>query len=116
MSLTHQIHHAPEGTHVMLSGEIDMAVQDDLRTIVYAAIDAAAVTEIDLDQVTYLDCATIGELVRAHLEARRRGRTLVVTRPHGIVERVLGLTNVLPLLAAGPVSAAAAGTPVGCPR
>lgn len=99
MNLPHQVHHAPGGVRVVLSGEIDMAVREDLRRVLAAAVAASAVTELDLHQVTLLDCLSIGELMRARREARHRGRSLVVIRPQGIVREVLDLTDVLPLLA-----------------
>lgn len=101
MNVAHQVHHASAGVKVSLSGEIDLAVRDDLRRVLHAAVATSAVTELDLRQVTYLDCTSVGEIVRAHLEALHCGRRLVVTQPQGIVELVLTLTNVLPLLAGG---------------
>ena len=107
VNLHHQMHRAPDCLHVLLFGEIDLALREDLRRLLNTAVADAALTELDLHQVTYLDCVSIGEIVRAHLEARRRGRTLIVIRPQGMVREVLALTNVLSLLTPDPASAAA---------
>jgi anti-sigma B factor antagonist len=100
MILSHTMLRGPDGVRVRLAGEIDLAVREDLRVVLATAIaTTSGVVELDLDEVAFLDCTGIGEVVRAYHEARRRGRRLVVTRPHGIVRRVLQLTDVLPLLA-----------------
>lgn len=110
MILSHQVRDAPGAVRVVLSGELDMSVQDELHEVLHTLLAASAgVTEVDLRDVTLLDCAVIGELVRAHLDARRRGQVLVVTRPRGFVREVLELANVLALLTSRPVALVGGG-------
>jgi anti-anti-sigma factor len=54
--------------------------------------------DLDLDDVTFLDCAGIKEFIRAYSDAHGRGHMLTVSRPHGIVRRILELTGVLDVL------------------
>ncbi|WP_173066777.1 STAS domain-containing protein [Phytohabitans houttuyneae] len=83
---------------VLLSGEVDMAVKEQLHDVLHVVADSARVTEVDLRHVTFMDCAAIGELVRAHVDARHRGKTVVVTQPQGFVREVLDFANVLTML------------------
>jgi anti-anti-sigma factor len=103
MILSHQVCHAPGAVRVLLSGELDMAVQEELHDVLHAAVaGSAGVTEVDLRHVTFLDCAVIGELVGAYLDARGRGQVLVVAQPQGFIRQVLELTRVLALLTSRP--------------
>jgi anti-anti-sigma factor len=96
---------APDTVRVLLSGEIDMSVQEELRNALRAVVAGpAGVIEVDLHHVAFLDCAVIGELVRAHLDARLHGQILVATRPQGFVRELLELANVLALLTPRPAA------------
>ena len=105
MIFVHEMLRGPDRVRLLLSGEIDLSVREDLRSALQAAVAASAgVIDVDLRRVVFLDCTGIGELVRAYHHARDGGRTLVVTRPQGIVRRVLELTSVLPLLTPDPAA------------
>jgi anti-anti-sigma factor len=105
MILCHQVRNTPAAVRVFLSGEIDISVLDELHDVLHTAVAASpGVTEVDLGDVTFLDCAVIGEFVRAYLDARRRGQFLVVTRPRAFIREVLELANALPLLTSRPAA------------
>lgn len=100
----HQVLDAPDTVRILLSGELDISVREELHDVLHDAARSAGATEVDLHHVTFLDCSVIGELVRAYLDARRHGQILVVTRPQGFVREVLELTNVLTLLTSRPAA------------
>ena len=105
MIVVHRMLHGPDRVRLLLSGGIDLSVREDLRGALQAAVAASpGVVDVDLGGVTFLDCTGIGELVRAYHEARDGGRTLVVSRPQGIVRRVLELTGILPWLTPDPAA------------
>lgn len=84
-----------------LSGEIDLAVRDELRRSLLAALGAASVRDVlvDLDAVTFLDCSGIGALAAGYNTAVATGRGFRLIGPRGLVRDVLILTHLLPLLA-----------------
>ncbi|MFC4999446.1 STAS domain-containing protein [Dactylosporangium cerinum] len=102
MVFSYQVFGSPDDVGLALSGEIDLSVRDELRSVVDTVIAAApGVTNLDLHDLTFLDCSGIGVFVRAYNGAQRHGHTLTISRPHGIVRRVLELTGVLALLTPG---------------
>jgi len=105
MIVFHQVRHGSDGECLALSGEIDISVREDLRGVLDRVVAASTgVTDLDLHDLTFLDCSGIGEFVRAYNEAQRRGHTLTVSRPRGVVRRVLELTGVLVLLTPVPAN------------
>ena len=83
---------------LMLHGEIDLAVRDELRALLFFAIDLShSATEVDLGGVTFLDCSGIGVLVAATNTARRRDRALYVNVNNApeVVRRVVEITGFL---------------------
>ena len=99
MVFFHQIRSSPTGVHLVLFGEIDLSVREDLRSVLAGVVVASqGATDLDLHHVTYLDCSGVREFIRAHLDARERGHTLTVSRPRGVVRRVLELTGALTVL------------------
>lgn len=99
MLLSHNMHRLPGRVCVDLSGEIDLSVREDLRRILQVAVATSpGYTNLDLNDVTFLDCGGVGEIVRGYADAQSRRHRLTVTRPRGIVRRVLELTDVLELL------------------
>jgi anti-anti-sigma factor len=88
-----------DGTCLSLSGEIDLSVREELRGVLDGAIAASpGITNLDLRDLTLLDCSGIGVFVHAHVVARQRGSTLTVSRPQGVVLRLLDLSGVSALL------------------
>jgi anti-anti-sigma factor len=80
---------------VHLAGEVDLATIDLLRTVLQATTHAVQPRRINVDlaQVTFMDAAGLGVLVRAQRHTRQLGADLVVCNAHGIVRRVVDLTG-----------------------
>jgi anti-anti-sigma factor len=95
----------PAGGHTVLelAGEIDEASVPELRFRLAAAIDASgagARVVVDLTGVTFMDCAGVGELVRALRSTGRAPGAIRLSSPAPLVRRVLDLTgagSVLPV-------------------
>ena len=74
------------GVRLLLRGEIYLATRDSLRHALRSAFRrTSGVIEVDLREVTFLDCAGVGAIVEGHQVAGRAGLTLIVTHDHGIV-------------------------------
>jgi anti-anti-sigma factor len=103
MIFSHQVGGGPGGVRVALSGDIDLAVREDLRHVLAGVVAVApGAVDLDLHELTFLDCSGIAEFVQAYLDARGRGHILTVSGPRGIVRRVLELTDVLAVLTPDP--------------
>lgn len=75
---------------VTLAGDIDLAVERDLRSRLTDAVEAdPAGILIDMAAVTFIDSTGIGSLVRAHTRARRSAIPLRIVRPSAVVTRQL---------------------------
>jgi anti-anti-sigma factor len=85
---------------VRLHGELDLNTVDDLTNVLHECIAHPECTRVvvDLSEVTFIDCRTIGALVRADGEAADAERGLSVIGATGLVHRVLSITGVLDLL------------------
>lgn len=83
---------------VVLTGDCDLAVREEMSAALLAAIDRAQVVIVDLAEVGFLDSSGVHELVVAHHAARGRGGRLYVENPTGAVATVLDLTGVAGLL------------------
>lgn len=102
----HQIRRGTDGVRVVLWGEIDLAVREELCAVLTGVMATTpAATDLDLHEVTFLDCSGIGVFIRAYTDAHGRGHPLTVSRPQGIVRRTLELTGVLRILAPDPAPA-----------
>ena len=113
MALRHEHRFAADRCHLVLHGEIDLAVRDELRLALGDAIARAKFTEVDLRDVTILDCGGIGALAEAAITARQRDRVVVISNAAGIVHRVLELTGVLSALSESATVIHAAARPDG---
>jgi anti-anti-sigma factor len=88
-----------DGVRLVLSGEIDLSVREELHSVLDGVVSAGlGRTDLDLHGVTFLDCSGVGEIICAYTDAQQRGHTLTVSRPQGIVRRVLELTDVMAAL------------------
>jgi anti-anti-sigma factor len=115
MIFLHRLRPRSDGVRLVLGGEIDLTVREDLRYALRAAVEVSSdVTEVDLRDVTFLDCAGIAELVRAYRDAYRHGHRLIVSHPVGVVRWVLQATDLLRVLA--PDEAVACSTCVDAGR
>ncbi|MDY7084434.1 MAG: STAS domain-containing protein [Actinomycetota bacterium] len=89
---------------VTLAGECDLAVRDQLHTILEGAVHASPLVIVDLAAVDFLDSSGVHGLIVAHHEALARGGRVTVVNPTGAVASVLDITGVAELL--GPQAAA----------
>ena len=91
------------GDHAMIKigGEIDLATNPQLQAVLVDLVDRGLhQLIIDLDQVSFLDCAGIGMLVDARRRVQEHGGSLKLVRPAPLVRRVLevtGMTAVFPI-------------------
>jgi len=83
---------------VALAGECDMAVRDELTSVLMAAVDGARVVFVDLAEVHFLDSSGLHALLSGHRAAVERGARLYVGNADGPVARVLEVTGVGELL------------------
>jgi anti-sigma B factor antagonist len=82
-----------EGAHVVvaLRGELDNANAADLGAVLSEAVARNPHVIADLSDLTFIDCASLGVLVRARTRAREAGGDLVLAGAQGKVWRVLTL-------------------------
>ena len=92
-------------TVVRVRGELDLTTAPALRAALEAALqeciepDSMSV-EVDMFEVTFIDCSGLNALIACRREAASPGPTLSLVRPSWCVRRVVGLTNTAMLLAA----------------
>jgi anti-sigma B factor antagonist len=75
---------------VRLSGELDIAVQEELRTQLNAAAAASDIVEIDLSGVTYADSTALGIFIALRNKLLARGGTVRLISPSARVTKLLG--------------------------
>ena len=82
-----------DGAHVVvtLRGELDIANAADLGAVLSEAVARNPHVVADLSDLTFIDCASLGVLVRARTRARGAGGDLVLAGARGKVWRVLTL-------------------------
>jgi anti-anti-sigma factor len=82
--------------HLVLSGEIDMAVAPDLRNAgaMMAKDVAPGRLEVDLGDVTFIDSSGLGALISVRNASRQSGARLVLVRVNPTVARFLELSGV----------------------
>jgi anti-sigma B factor antagonist len=80
---------------IRLAGEVDLLTTDVLRAALRRWSTGAGPprVQVDLAEVTLLDAAGPGTLVRAQRDARRSGADVVVCNAHGVVRRVFEVTG-----------------------
>jgi anti-anti-sigma factor len=78
------------GPVVTASGELDLAVRDDLRAVLASLTGTVTV---DLAEVTFLDSSTIGVFVGAHNRLARDGGALRLRNPQELPRRALELVG-----------------------
>lgn len=65
-------------TVVMLAGEVDGALADDLETARREIVERAEAVQLDLYQVTFLDSIAVGFFARLAMDELERGRRVTV--------------------------------------
>ena len=85
------IHTSPgsNGSMVVVSGEIDIAVADRFLDTVLAQLPHEPVLVIDLSGVTFCDSSGIRTLVRLHDHQADAGRSMRLVNTSDVVRRVL---------------------------
>jgi anti-sigma B factor antagonist len=96
---------SPGNVRMAVAGEIDLATGPILSTRLLAVMREhhPVVVEVDLGKVTFLDCTGISVFVAARAAAVSTRCELWVTRPQGLVSRVLDVTGLLTTLTAPAV-------------
>jgi anti-sigma B factor antagonist len=86
---------APQSASLALSGDLDLATVDTVRTAVNDALRDVACTGISLDlaEVTFIDSTGLGTLVAIRNLCRDRNITLVLRRPSPATRRLLQLST-----------------------
>jgi anti-sigma B factor antagonist len=78
---------------VHVAGELDLATTPQLERTLREAQQTARLVLLDLRQLTFIDSAAVHTIVNAGIEARQRGRRLVLLRGSPNVDRVFTLTG-----------------------
>jgi anti-sigma B factor antagonist len=77
-----------------VSGDVDLAVADDLRQAGLSCIESDDVgLRVDLEDVTFIDSTGLGALVQLRTAARDSGKLLQLVNVPGEVARMLQLTG-----------------------
>ena len=86
---------------LQVGGEVDLATCPQLQAALVELVDRGFHQLIvDLEQVSFLDCAGIGVMVDARRRVQEHGGSLKLVRPAPLVRRVLevtGMTAVFPI-------------------
>lgn len=75
---------------VELSGEIDIAVKDELRARLDAAAEQSDAVDIDLSKVQYADSTALGLIIALRNRLRERGGTVRLVAPSERMRKLLG--------------------------
>lgn len=96
------------GQSLAISGEVGVQTVADLRTALYAAVDAGSGDLLlDCDAATFVDATGLGALLSAHRRAQRAGRRLVLTRVGPPLARLLFVSRLSRVIAVEDAPAAA---------
>jgi anti-sigma B factor antagonist len=78
---------------VHVAGELDVATAPQLERTLREAQQTARLVLLDLRELTFMDSAGVHAIVNASIDARQRGRRLVVLRGSPNVDRLFTLTG-----------------------
>ena len=85
---------------VRLAGELDMATWTHLDELLTSAVsDGSGAIVLDLSDVDYIDCRSIGLIVAAFTAAKDRDRSLRVSGLHGMPKDLFDILGLQSLLA-----------------
>jgi anti-sigma B factor antagonist len=85
---------------VILAGDCDLTVRDQLTTVLLDAVNQARSVFVDVAGVGFFDSTGVHALVTAHHAARERNGRLYVINAGGLVAAMLELTGLDALLSA----------------
>jgi anti-anti-sigma factor len=101
MELRLSVRHHGDRATIHIGGEVDLATCPLLQAIVVDLVDRGChQLIIDLERVSFLDCAGIRVLVDARRRVQEHGGSVTLVRPRPPVWRVLaltGMTEVFPI-------------------
>jgi anti-sigma B factor antagonist len=86
---------------VQLSGDVDIAVKDEVSARLEAAAAGADVVDIDLSQVDYADSTALGLFIRLRNRMNERGGTVRLVSPSPRMRKLLdyaGLVHVFEIV------------------
>lgn len=75
---------------VQLSGDIDIAVKDELRARLDAAAEQSDCVDINLAKVDYADSTALGLIIALRNKLRERGGTVRLIAPSARMRKLLG--------------------------
>jgi len=78
---------------VALRGELDVCTAEDVLSALTAPAGARVV--VDLAELAFMDCYSLGEIMAIRVRARRAGGDLVLAGPQPAVLRLLDLCDVV---------------------
>jgi anti-sigma B factor antagonist len=78
---------------VAASGEVDLAVADELVDVASAGLQSASGLHLDLREVSFIDSTGLGALVTLRNEAARATKPFVLVNVPRAVARLLELTG-----------------------
>jgi anti-sigma B factor antagonist len=85
-------------TLIMLSGEVDLAIGDDLEYAGRDAIDREVPIRVDLSRVTFIDSVGLGFLARMASAEREHGRKLALAGTRRNVAEAVHLVGLADLV------------------
>ena len=90
---------------VALTGELDLAAADELRTLLTDHLDRPGTTTVvaDLSGVTFMDSAALGALIAAYQHATAADHTFVITAPTRGVRRIMEIAGIYEILTGAPL-------------
>jgi anti-anti-sigma factor len=80
---------------IALRGELDVCTAADGLSALTAPAAAGAWVVVDLAELDFMDCYSLGEIMAVRAQARRAGGDLVLAGPQPIVLRLLVLCDVV---------------------
>jgi anti-anti-sigma factor len=86
-------------TLILLSGEVDLALGDDLEFAGRDAIDRGMPVRLDVSRVTFIDSVGLGFLARMASAERENGRVLELVDAPRIVQEAIHLVGLTELVA-----------------
>lgn len=100
MAFSYAASRSGERVCLALAGEMDLSVQEQVRSALADILAGATPCriEVDVSALEFIDSSSIGVLVGARHAARAAQCTLLVTHPRGMVLRVLETIGVLDIL------------------
>ena len=96
--LDHEISQVDGAATLVLAGELDLSVADELRSLLDAYVrDHSPRIRVDLAGVRFIDSRTIGVLIGAQKRAEAAGGGLRVTNPQPTVRKAFDILGLSPV-------------------